>query len=177
MKSSFSRWMSIAAVTVAAAVAFTPSAMAAPVDAAQAPAATVKITVQHSGKCVTDGYAYNQPATQYVCGQERDYAQRWTFQEAHPGYYTIAGTSGLCLTSPAGGGMVVTMLNCSPYPETINQHFMLRYKTIGWYQLVSEYSGLCLTVPGSSPLDGTSLIQAPCSSPGTSNQLFGFTAV
>ncbi len=179
MKRSLSRWLSIAALSVVAATGYSYPAMAAaaPADAAKAPSATVKLVVQHSGKCVTDGFAYNTPATQYACGVERDYAQRWTFKEVHPGYYQIMGSSSLCLTAPIYQGRAASMLLCSPYPETVNQHFMLRYHSLGWYQLISEYSGQCLAVPGHSPLDGTSLIQTPCRTTNNANQLFNFSTV
>ncbi|MCF7989744.1 MAG: RICIN domain-containing protein [Thiohalocapsa sp.] len=131
------------------------------------PPSPVTLTARHSGKCADVDSASMQDGAsvlQWTCtGGDH---QRWVFEPAGAGYYTVTSVnSGLCLAvagaSQANAAKVVqSICNGSHSQQITYDNGEMRFR----------HSGQCMDVSGQSAADGADIIQWPCN--GQMNQRF-----
>ncbi|MCF7984592.1 MAG: RICIN domain-containing protein [Thiohalocapsa sp.] len=131
------------------------------------PPSPVALTARHSGKCADVDSASMQDGAsvlQWTCtGGDH---QRWVFEPAGAGYYTVTSVnSGLCLAvagaSQANAAKVVqSICNGSHSQQITYDNGEMRFR----------HSGQCMDVSGQSAADGADIIQWPCN--GQMNQRF-----
>jgi ricin-type beta-trefoil lectin protein len=112
----------------------------------------------------------------YGCKTSGAANQNWKFvASGATGYYTIQSRGATALriddNSSAVSGGSITVNTAATNPATAqNQQWQLQQVSTNVYELVSAYSGMCLTSPGGTGQNLGNLTQAPCS--GTVYQQF-----
>jgi hypothetical protein len=105
------------------------------------------------------------------CTSEEDQLFRFAEDRLNPGrYYIIVDRTGMCLGPQTNDPMApIVQARC-----TTQEHHKFRVEPgSGRYRrIVSEASGLCLAVQGSSPEEGARIVHFGCS--GRPNQQFEF---
>ena len=131
------------------------------------------LTARHSGKLLDvydNATADGADVVQWTANGQAN--QRWRFQDAGAGYYTvISASSGKCLDVYGGAGagadgVRVVQWTCN---GGTNQQWRLQDLGTGYLQLVARHSGKCLDVLNSATTDGARVVQWTCGT-GTNQQ-------
>ena len=144
--------------------------------AAQTPEGNNSIRNRNSGLCLEVEDASTEPGAQIIqnrCTRREDQLFRLAVDGRNPDlYYIIVDHTGQCIgprrsesTNPRAP---IVQARC-----TTQDHHKFRLVSMGsYYRIVSERSGLCLAVEGSSLEAGARIVQFGCS--GRPNQQFLF---
>jgi galactose oxidase len=137
---------------------------------------TVRLIVQHSGKCLQAANAPGQTnAVQMTCGTSA--SQQWSLKAVTGGYQIVsAANSSLCLNLPGAttnGGSSVALSTCSAAgvpgeiwnPTAVGNN----------YNLIATHDSQCMDVNGRSLVDGAQVIQWQCN--GGTNQVWALDPV
>lgn len=127
---------------------------------------TYTLAARHSGKLL-DVYnastADGADVVQWAANGQTN--QRWRFQDAGGGYYTVvSANSGKCLdvyggTGATGDGVRVAQWTCH---GGTNQQWRLQDAGGGYTQLIARHSGKCLEVLNAGTNDGAQAVQWAC---------------
>jgi alpha-galactosidase len=128
--------------------------------------ATYTMAARHSGKLLdvyNSSTADGADVVQWAANGQTN--QRWRFQDAGGGYYTVVSVnSGKCLdvyggTGATGDGVRVAQWTCH---SGTNQQWRIQDAGSGYVQLIARHSNKCLEVLNAGTNDGAQAVQWTC---------------
>lgn len=125
--------------------------------------ATYNYCLDVSGTATTSGTM----ALSYSCETSSVSNQQWKFTASGvAGYYTIQPRNATALrvdnNSSSTSGAGVNVVTAGAAATATNQQWQLQQVSAGVFEVVSAYSGMCLTSPAGSSINLGQVTQAPC---------------
>jgi hypothetical protein len=133
-------------------------------DAAVA-ATAYRLTVRHSGKCLTrPGGTWGDAVVQWDCLDRYSLGQQWRMEDTDSSYFLLVNVrDGQCLDIEAASTKDGGDAHMWPCHGQAHQQFKLVLVQPGYYQIVARHSGKCLEVDNRSMYNGAQVQQFACS--------------